>query len=65
MAKQAVSWDSSNSASKYLEVLGAIAGGVDDSIDYIKKIYKSLEKKPSFKTISLRTRIVGVAWQDV
>lgn len=46
MAKQAVSWDSSNSASKYLEVLGAIAGGVDDSIDYIKQqIYKSLEIK--------------------
>lgn len=63
MAQQAVSWNNSNSASKPLGIVGAIDGGVDDSIDYIKQeIYKSLEKKPSFKTISLRTRIVGAAW---
>lgn len=37
MAKQAVSWDSSNSASKPFGIVGAIAAGLDDSIDYIKQ----------------------------
>ena len=46
MAQQAVSWNNSNSASKPLGIVEAIAGGVDDSIDYIKQqIYKSLEIK--------------------
>ena len=59
---QAVSWDSSNSASKFLGVAGTIAGGVGDSYDYIKQnIYKSLETKPSFTTISLRTRIADIS----
>jgi len=36
-ANQAVSWDSSNSASKPLGIVGAIAAEVDDSFDYIKQ----------------------------
>lgn len=62
MAKQAVSWDSFNLVSKYFGIVGVIATGVGDLFDCIKKIYKFLEKKPSFKIIYLRTRIVGVAW---